>query len=91
VDVDLSCHHQERSRRSESKIEFHDLLLSDLVSLLLGNAGFTFGTVHTVRNSVLIDNLSWSNALLAVRISESPVDLERTSALVGGSCISDES
>jgi len=91
MDIQLSGHDQQRSRRSESKIEFHDLLLSDCVRLLCSGVCFAFGSIDAVRISILIDDLSWRIALLAERISISPIHSERTSAFVARSCISDES
>jgi len=91
MDIQLSSHNQLRSRRSESKIELHNLLLSDGVGLCCSGVRFTFGSIDAVRISILIDDLSWRIALLAVRISISPVDSKGTSTLVARSCIADES
>jgi len=91
VEIHLAGHDKDGSRGSESKIEVHDFLLADCIGLLLGNVGFAFGSINAVWNSVLINDLSWSNALLAIWVSISPEDLIRTSALVAGGCIPNES
>jgi len=90
VEIHLACHDEEGSRWSESEIEVHDFLLADCIGLLLGNIGFAFGSINTVWNSVLIDDLSGSNALLAIWISISPENLIWTSAFVSSGCVSNE-
>jgi len=89
-DIHLSCHNQNGSRRSQSQVKFHDLLLPYGVGLLLGSIGFAFGSVDAVRNSVLVDDLSGSNTILAKWISVSPEDLVRASALIGSRRIPDK-